>query len=440
MDSPSRQNAQHRALGLSVLGAALVVIGLLLAYIGYQTGNGQAAHASNSYEYTVKQNTAADVNYFDSSFYAGKTPSPNNNAYIAQLTNTVKGQFHYEFHGNKATDLTTTSQVNAVVQSNYALKGDSEKSSNVWQKEFTLVPKTTSTKNTADLAFDQAVTVPYADYKKVATDFRTSLQLPTTSQVVVTMTTETAGTIEGTPFTDSRTSSITMPLEEQIYQPAIKFDKEDAKQVVAASTAGSNDWLSKLQLFGGAALVLGGGALIIYGLRKRIFKTAYQRELDKIYRYHDGIIVRTSRPIDLADHQVIPMRSFDDMLNLEEELKSPIIADEISSTLTHFIIAHSNVMYLYKLGEGKATHAQPAAAGPKAAREVLQPDTHPELANIRTYGLKPALSAPRATAPVTPKRPLGKTIPVQHKTARHTHDDLDDIIDEIGKKPHTPKK
>lgn len=408
---------EHRALGVSALGVLLAVIGGFAAYQGYLMQSTQVSAAPAAYKYSIRQAASTDISYMDSSFF-GKAPAPDNQAYISDLTKDIAATFHYEFAGSTPTQLTTTYSAKAEVQANYALKGNSDNNANVWRQSYQLIAPTVVQTNSTGVTLDKTITIPFADYKAAANQFRTTLQLPTSSDAVATFTVHTTGVVDGTPFDDTRTSTVSMPLEQQIYQPAVKFDKEDTKQVVAQNAQQGHARLTKAELYGGVAVALAGLGLVGYGMRKRIFKSAYQRELDKIYRYHDGIIVRTSRPIDLADHHVVPMRSFDDMLNLEEELKTPIIADEISSTLTHFLIANNSVTYLYKLGDGddntnqviatRATsQALAAAHQPHIAREVLRP-----------------------TAPVL-------------AAAANTNDDFSDIINELEHpaseaRPHSP--
>lgn len=423
----------YRVLGWSLIGAVLVIIGLAFIYQGYHQQAGGAPTFGSAYQYTVKQSADAAVRYFDSSFFANKTPGIDNPAYISDLTDEIEAQFRYSYSANQPTKLTSIYDVKAQVQATYAIKGSSENSSNVWQKDYQLVPPTTASIEGTDITLTPKVTIPFADYKRAATEFRTALLLPTTSQVMVMFTVRVTGTVDGAPINDTRTSTITAPLEEQVYQPAIKFDKEDTRQVIAASAKEGQARTAQVEWVSGLLLLTGGALLIAYGMRKRIFKSPYQRELDKIYRYHDGLIVRTSRPIDLTDYQIIPMRSFADMLNLEEELKKPIIADEISSSLTHFLIASSNVMYLYKLQTEKAISSR--SLTPTAAAPPAQPATATAPSKVRTYGLAPALSTKPITQQVQapPKRALGshdkKPITVKN------HDELDDIISEMTKKP-----
>lgn len=427
-----QQNGK-RLLGLSALGVVLTVAGLWIIYLGYQANSTSRQNTPAAYQYTIKQDASTRVHYFDSSFYLNQTPAPTNSAFVSDLTNTLDAQFHYDFTANTATTLTTSYSITAQIQSTYALQGNAESSSNVWQKDYTLLPRTTRTTDGQSVAFDQSAVIPYADYKAVAQQFRAALTLPTVSQVVVTFNVQTTGTVDGAPISDARSSTVTVPLEQQIYQPIVKFDKQDTKQVVSIAAQAGNDRLTRAQLIGGGVLTAAGIALIMYGLRKRIFKSAYRRELDKIYRVNDGILVRTSRPVDLTDHRVVPMRSFEDMLNLEEELKTPIIADEISSTLTHFIIAHNNVTYLYKLGQNDIEKRTPQPVT-HVAREVLPPvSTHDELQHVHTYGLAPTLKAPKTMDAITPTQ-APATVPKKQVAVQKGHSEVDDIINDIGKK------
>ena len=78
--------------------------------------------------------------------------------------------------------------------------------------------------------------------------------------------------------------------------------------------------------------------------------SAYERELAKIMRYHEGVIVRASEPTDMSGKQLVLLRSFDDMLSLEEELRQPIVASPAGPEATHFMIVHEDVLYRYTLG------------------------------------------------------------------------------------------
>ncbi len=438
MEGNANKPTHSRALWLSVLGVLVAGAGAALAYYGWDN-HSTTASLGDTYQYNIAQKASAQVTYQDNSFFGNK-PEPTSTAYVSDLTKDLTANFNYNFSANQSAELTSTYSITAQVKANYALKGNSEESSNVWQQTYKLVEPVTSKITGNTVAINKTITIPYAEYKQTASDFRIALTLPTSSEVVVTFTATTKGTVNGLPFDDTRVSTVTAPLEDQLFQPKVQFDKEDSKQVMSEDTKHGQANISRAQVIGGILLIIAGGALVMFGLRKRIFKSAYQRELDKIYRYHDGLIVRTSRPIDLTDHQVIPMRSFDDMLNLEEELKKPIIADEISSTLTHFLIASSNVLYLYKLSAEPTSSraAEQKAPAPKTA-PAPKPTPEAPAQKVYTYGLAPAMSAKPSTDGMrsAPKRPLGSH--TKKVTVAKESNDLDDIISELAKKPSKKK-
>lgn len=433
---------QRRPLGLSLLGVMLLTAGAFVAYNGYQI----QAHTvtTASYAYTVKQSASAEVNYFDSSFF-GQAPAPVNNAYVASLTDTIKARFSYNFTANQSANITYTYSAKAQIKANYSLKGNADESSNVWVQDYPLIAPVTKTASGTAITETQQVSIPYAEYQKTSNNFRNTLALPSNGEAVITFTMQVSGSTDGTPFTDDRTSTVSVPLDQQIYQPAVKFDKEETKTVVSQNAKQGQDRTSKIQLIGGSVAALGGLALMVYGLRKRIFKSAYQRQLDKIYRYHDGIIVRTSRPINLEDHRIIPMRTFEDMLNLEEELKTPIIADEISSTNTNFMIAHDGAMYLYKLSsesDNRASHVSRLTQQATATRPVEAPPIQATAApQVHTYGLATALNPARNTTDgMIAKRPLGSHTVRKTTTPPALEASMDEIISELTKKPERPAK
>lgn len=406
----------RRSRATSVVGGILVVVGGILGFEAYRTQTSTPS-IPTAYHYTINQNVATAVSYFDSSFYT-HGPTSDNNAYVSELTKDVTVHFDYGFHGDTAAELTRTYDVKADVQATYAIKGNSEESSSVWTKSFQLIAPTTEKKSATDISDSRDVVIPYADYKKIASDFRTALSLPTTSQVILTYTVHISGSPNGVRFDDVRSSRVTLALEDQIFQPSVKFDKSDAKQVAPEAAKNNQETSALIKGIFGALAAIAGCALVAYGQRKRLFKTPYQRELRKIYRYHEGIIVRTSRRIDISNKEIIPVRSFDDLINIEEELKLPIVATELNSESTAFLVIHDTVVYRYVLGR------EPLA--PSVVQEAIAslentPDIIPKKP-LGTHTTTTRMSQPIATRPPTPitkpvpappKKPLLKK-PVPH--------------------------
>jgi hypothetical protein len=73
------------------------------------------------------------------------------------------------------------------------------------------------------------------------------------------------------------------------------------------------------------------------------------------------------------------VKGFDDMLNLEEELKVPIVSCEVNEEATRFMIIRDDVVYQYLLGKLSASDSmvlreiQDAFAGSAHARSGAGP-------------------------------------------------------------------
>lgn len=339
----------HRQVGYVILGIVLLLGAGYLAYDVYQRRS-NVVPAPSAYTYKITQSVDTKVNYFQNSFF---TDGPEaNTAYIMDLTDTIDGAFHYSYSASEQQELTYVYDVTAIVRSKYTFSNnENDGASNVWTQKFQLVTPVRRTVTASQFAVTPTVTMPYAEYKRLLDELKNSLVLPVDGDITVTFSMHVTGDIGGAKLDDTRTSSFVVPVGSQIYAVTTKYDKEDTKQIVTMAAQEGIDKWTQYELYGAIGLGALAVASFIFGLRKRIFKTPYQRELDKIYRYHEGIIVRASRAADLSGKRVMSVKSFDDMLNLEEELKLPIVAASVSATATQFMIIRDDVVYVYTLGK-----------------------------------------------------------------------------------------
>jgi hypothetical protein len=343
------QSQSRRPLGFVVIGIALLIFSGYLFY-DLEQQKSDSVYVPSSHQYTVKQSVDTDVTYFDNSFFKNG-PGPIHAAYVMDLTDKINASFDYSLSSNDMIDATYTYDIKGSALGKYAIGANEDKTANVWSKEYQLVAPVTQTVSTKNIKLTPESEMPYAEYKQAIDSFKTALALSLNSEAAMTMTVKVEGTIGGVPFTDTRVTSVTAPLDTPIYTLAVKYDKEDTKHVVGETAKNNREQFQRyLFIFAGVVGVLGMASLL-YGLRKQIFKTPYQRELDRIFRYNDGIIIRAKSAADISGKRIVPVLSFDDMLNLEEELKLPIVASPAGPEATKFIIIRDDVAYVFTLGK-----------------------------------------------------------------------------------------
>jgi hypothetical protein len=353
IDNPTHE---HRPIGFVLLGVLLLVAAGYLSYDLWYRASEPASAAGETYVYEVKQSVENDIAYFASSFY-GDSPGRGDTAYVAELTDTITSRLSYNYHASRSSELSTMYSATATVRATYMTGADATKDvATVWSREYPIVKPVTTTTTRQEVVLAPEIVIPFSEYRRAVDQYKNTLAVPVTSEVIITFMVRTYGTIDGTALDDVRVSTVTMPLDQPLYTVATKFQKEDQKELVTKAAQDTQETWRMYERIAAAAAGVLGIAAIVYGLRKKIFKTSYQRELEKIYRYHDGIIIHAKRPSMVTDKNTIPVRSFDDILNIEEETKQPIIAYPLGDEATQFLIMKDDVMYTYTLGKELLDH------------------------------------------------------------------------------------
>jgi hypothetical protein len=329
-----------------------------------------------TYRYSTRQSLANDVQYHQTSFFSGN-PGPSNNAYLASITDTINTQLHYSFNANDATDLRYTYDATAVVHSVYGSRDGNEGAATVWSQKYTLLKPVHGTQKTASLSLNPKVEIPFTEYRQRTEQFKNAFSAPLTNEAIVTLTVRVSGKINDTPFDDRKVSTVTVPLDQQVYKLAAQYTGDDQHEVIPAQSMHLADLITRYEVAVAAVLIAGGLACTIYGIRKQIIKSPHQREVEKIYRYHNGIIIKASRPTNLANKNVVMVQSFEDLLNIEEEIKTPIIASKVSNTSTHFLITRDDIVYVYTLGD--QIPFKPSATGDKQYAANRPPEYRPKV-------------------------------------------------------------
>ena len=79
-------------------------------------------------------------------------------------------------------------------------------------------------------------------------------------------------------------------------------------------------------------------------------KTYYTKNYNKIIKNYSDIIVEVSTQPNLENLEILEIKNFDDLVDTEEELKSPILLYEVKKQKeSWFVIIHNKYAYRYIL-------------------------------------------------------------------------------------------
>lgn len=333
---------------LLVLSVISVVMGMLIT-IESLTNNREKKEQLVNYE----TNGTIDytINLNENDFYDSQEIK--NKAVISKFIESIELDFKYEMSASKILDSNAMYNAKVTLVNNYGIENKMEE---LWSKEFELIPETTITENDKSIVnFDTTVIIDYNYYNELAKTFRNESGVLTEAYLQVDFTVDNDLVLVDTEnkFYDNHIVSLTIPLLENVttLEKTGEFSEQEALYNI--SILGIN----YVQLTIGLCLLLVSAAFIYTAIKmfldiNNISKYIIAR--NKILRRYGDIIAETSTKPDLKGLEVMEITNMIDLVNIEDELRIPIIYYEaLKGRESWFIINHNDKVYRYILRKQK---------------------------------------------------------------------------------------
>lgn len=334
---------------LVVVIIILLVINILLIISGFKTSAKKIKELD--YSYHLKQNIDYKVPLYHNSFIEKEYLGKNEN-YISDLVKSIDATFQYQYLSNKQIDLKYYYQIKAIINGEYKLNDD-DSSAKVWTKEYVLDSKVEEVKNTDHLNLKPEVIIDYHLYNNTVSEFRKELKLPINASLSVICSIHVTGNTEENEIDDTKEMIMYIPLNNQAFKITEELTTEDSKQFFKEENYIEKSNYFKLITVTVAQVSLGVVAInFIYLLLSINPKTYYQKQKQKYLKTYGDIIVEISTPVKKDNLQVVIVKSFEEMIDLEEELRIPInFYEDKEGKRGQFTIVHNSILYLYVLEE-----------------------------------------------------------------------------------------
>ena len=153
---------------------------------------------------------------------------------------------------------------------------------------------------------------------------------------------------------DSSEQVLTIPLNQQAFKINAEYVETKNQNIFVNTEIESLDY-RKLTC-GIISLIC--SVILIVALYKIIFnippKTLYTIGLNKILKEYGDIIIEVIDQVDKSNYEIILVKNFNEMVDLEEELRIPIMFYEIEENIKgEFTLIHNNILYQYLLDNEK---------------------------------------------------------------------------------------
>lgn len=303
--------------------------------------------------YNITQKNNYDVTLFDNSHITETIMGENEN-YIADLVKTINLNLGYHYSGSKIIPIKCKYNIMALIIGDYIISGEVEKNK-VWQKEYEIVKeKEAIYDETSVINIDQEIEIDFNFYNKEVEKFRNELRLPIDAKLELIMDIELTSLEDQYALSVNQENKLIIPLN----KAAFKITKDFNPEIINTIEHNKED-IKRINfgfiISGIVLLILFFVILIKYHKRMFVFpsKDSYEVKLKRILRDYGDVIIEVVNPIKEKGLNVIEVINYNEMMDLVEELRIPMMFYETKTGKEgEFTLNHNDILYKYKLKEG----------------------------------------------------------------------------------------
>ncbi len=278
-------------------------------------------------------------------------------AYILDLVDHIQINSLYNFTATEKTNVTGTNKVVARLVAYYRESSNKSGNPEILKKENVLDEKIINF-NEKKYSTIGTYDIHLTDYLQTLKEFQSKVKISVDGYLEISEETNFNGLVGGATYTDSYSNTLKIPLSSSVIK--IDNNKSNAKtnKVYEGDLVKTNKTVMSYIVIANIVVFI-----IICILLKKLFmftsKTEYDRELGKILKNYDDIIVNTSNILDISKYKLIEIEEFKEILNLSRELLLPIMNYEVlNGRETWFYVIKDDILYRFIISEDRLKKAK----------------------------------------------------------------------------------
>lgn len=294
------------------------------------------------YKVYLKQNDFIDSTYLN----AGE-------AYVLDLIDHIKIISLYDFKSTNKTSVTGTNKLISKLKVYYKESTDKSSNPEVMTKQKTLDEKVMSFNDNKFISSGE-YDLYLDEYINIIKEFQNKVKIAVDGYLEVSEVNSFSGKVGGAYYGDTYSNTIKIPLSSSVVKIESDASNPKTKSVYESDLVKTNKIVLNYIVIANIVTFI-----IICFLLRKLFtftnKTEYERELNKILKNYDDIIVNTRTMVDVSDYKLIKIEDFKEILNLSRELLLPIMNYEIEKgKATCFYVIKDDILYTYLIYDKNA--------------------------------------------------------------------------------------
>ena len=330
----------------------IICIGILLPTIGIFKGISIAKNNNKQviYTSTIDRNSNYKVELYDNNFIDQKEMGKDH-IYISDLVKNIKLDLFYTYSATEKTNLDYSYDIKAKLygENNNNTTGEKDL---VWEKEYTLLKEQNkSASNNSGFDITENIDIDFPKYKEEVNNFKRQFGMNLNTYLKITMNIKYKGTYKNNNINKNDKIVLEIPLGIQAFSIKENYTKKSDYNIYK-----NNDLIKdNIKILIAICIIIIVAALILLLFTyKAIFnikpKSRYTKELDKILKSYGEVIVEVTTPVKTKNYNIVNVKNIEEMIDLEEELRIPIILYEsIYKHTSTFTITYNNTIYKYVL-------------------------------------------------------------------------------------------
>lgn len=331
-------------VGIFTTFVFIMAISSFIIYIGRHPSMKRRVN----YNYSIDEKLDYQVYLKENDFYEEKFLGEGKQ-YATEIIDYINLDFNYNFNGSSIADIDYSYDITATIIGEYenTTNGNAE----LWKKNYVI--KNLEEKNIekgTSFNINENIKIDYSKYSKVVESFISKFRIPIDAYLDVKLNVVYSSELGKNTGLDRKRDQLEIKIP--LAKTTIKIDKNIKEH--RTEKLNNNDLVeeNKPLIRFGLGLCLISLAIFLL-LSPQVFissKTYYEKTLKKIMRDYAEIIVEVDFPPDPDGVEVIDVKNFDDMVDIEEEIKSPILYYEIEKDAESlFTITTDKYIYKYNL-------------------------------------------------------------------------------------------
>ena len=340
---------RFKVLVLSILTFTLLTISIYLIYSSLNIKT-----VTNKTLLTYNENSNIDYKvYLKPNNYFTEPYLESGKQYISSIIDYIDINYKYALSASK--DFNASYKYKIVATINAAYKVDTNNVKQVWSKEYVLKESELINKdNYNNFIIDENIQINYDEYNTIINNFKKDYMLSVDSSLNVALLVYVAG--EYVPadkaFNINETLNVEIPLSQQTINIKSNFKENNNNNIVQDYKVGR---FNNLFVFFSAIVMLIIGLIIltitiVLVIREDRKQSKYIKNLRKILHDYGDIIVEAKNAPELVKDKSIEVKSFNELVNAQIEVKAPIVFSEIKiNEKGLFVLIDKETIYYYYL-------------------------------------------------------------------------------------------